>query len=161
MGVSPHVLRPGWPLPSPWHRYTPDIKYGRYMGPHQAFCIFLFFMYSASFLEYLKQHRLYAAHFLSLWESKVAVWPAVTQRSDWAELLPLKQRSEVPVRNVRGNRETEVVSGKQSEVSLSGQFQFQGDLIHLLKVTALRYHKTVTSYRMWSDTDKCLLHIST
>jgi len=37
--------------------------------------------------------------------------------------------------NIRGNRKTEVVSGKQTEVSVSGQFQFQSDLIHFSKVT--------------------------
>ncbi|MEQ2161308.1 hypothetical protein GOODEAATRI_008402 [Goodea atripinnis] len=31
--------------------------------------------------------------------------------------------------SIRGNRKTEVVSGKRAEVSVTGQFQFQSDLI--------------------------------
>lgn len=85
-------------------------------------------------------------------ESKVTVWPAVMQWSVWSHLLPLKRWSDVPVSvrgNVRGNRETEVVSRKDCEVSLSGQFQFQSDLIHFTK--GHYSHGNVTSYHMWFE----------
>lgn len=69
-------------------------------------------------------------HFLSVWEWDAAVWPAAVHWSVGPRLLPLNGllacRSGLLSlrRNFRGNRETEVVSGKQSEVSVSGQFQF-------------------------------------
>lgn len=79
-------------------------------------------------------------HFLSLWEAKVAKvlklshtgqFGPPTETADWFAGQISCQWEEM----WRGNRETEVVSGKQTEVSLSGQFQFQIDLIHSPKVT--------------------------
>lgn len=107
------------------------------------------------------QLQSYAAHFPSLWESEVAeVWTSVTR---WSVRPSHQNSGQMSVKETsRGSRETEVVSGKQGEVSLSGQFQFQSDLITYLKVavvTDLRYHMNMTSYRTWFDTDNRLLRM--